>query len=160
MKRSTESRRAKAPTKTTEINTHASPRRTDMSTERQPTRRRDIKDALRYLEGLQLELAAGLNPYKGFVAHTYLDEKYGYLQREMERISKTTGMVEPPQKSVFKVGYKFVCEGSILVEADSRDDAEAAMRRNYDSLNIKLGGLDEGTLDCTDIEMAIEAVQA
>lgn len=62
-------------------------------TEAQPTRRRDIENALNYLESLRMELTDGLGS-KGFVAHIYLEEKYGYLQRDMKKILASTGTVE------------------------------------------------------------------
>jgi hypothetical protein len=74
-----------------------------MSTERQPTRRRDIKNALNYLESLRVELEAGLTS-KGFVAHSYLEPKLEWFNKEMALILKSTGEVEPePVKSTGNV---------------------------------------------------------
>jgi len=62
-------------------------------TTRQPTRRRDIENALGYLEALQMELKDGLTS-KGFVAHIYLEEKWNWLQFDMKKILASTGTVE------------------------------------------------------------------
>lgn len=67
-------------------------------TEPQPTRRRDIENALNSLKALTMELSEGLTS-KGFVAHIYLEEKYGYLQSDMASILASTGSVEPKKES-------------------------------------------------------------
>ena len=70
-----------------------------MSTEPQPTRRRDIETALDAMKAVQMELQDGLTP-KGYVAHSYLEEKLGYFQDAMDRIMKSSGAVEPPREKV------------------------------------------------------------
>lgn len=55
----------------------------------------------------------------------------------------------------FRVDYKFVCEGAIVVEAENRDEAEATMRLDYERL-WREGYVADEDLDCTQITEAHE----
>jgi len=57
-----------------------------MTTPKPRIPRRYLQNALSYVEGLRMELEAGLRPSKGWVAGGYLREKIHWLNHEIDRI--------------------------------------------------------------------------